>query len=142
MNQDDLVFFNYECGCGEKSETCAAIETAGWISERWNQCFIEARDKKLAELKAGWEKGSAGETRAGGLADSSGHASSGEKALTNGDVVALVKAGLGDEVIVSKVQQAPREALDVSTDALIQLKKDGVSKAILDAMVKKVGQRK
>src|SRR6185503_14363554 len=97
--------------------------------ERWNQCFIEARDKKVAELKAGWEKGAAGETSGGELADYSRHASSSEKELTNGDVVALVKAGLGDEVIVSKVQQAPRETLDVSTDALIQLKNDGVSKA-------------
>lgn len=64
-----------------------------------------------------------------------------EKALTNDDVIALAKAGLGDDVVVSKVQQAPKEALDVSTDALIALKKAGLSKPIIDAMIKRVAQR-
>lgn len=142
MNPDDLAFFTYECGCGEKKEPCAPVVTAGWISERWNPCFVEARDKKLAELKAQWEKGDAAGTTAAAPDKASAPVGAKEKALTNGDVVALFKAGLGEELVVSKIQQAPKETLDVSTDALIQLKKDGISKSILDAMVKKVGQRK
>lgn len=64
-----------------------------------------------------------------------------DKPLSNADVVSLAKADLGDEVVISKIQQAPKEALDVSTDALIALKKQGVSKPVLDAMIKRVSQR-
>lgn len=64
-----------------------------------------------------------------------------EKPLTNDDVIALAKAGLGDDLVVSKVQQAPKETLDVSTDALIALKKAGLAKPIIDAMLKRVAQR-
>jgi len=138
MSTDDLAFFTYECGCGEEKEPCAPVETAGWISERWNQCFVEARDQKLAELRAEWEKG--GQPLKAPVA--AGDSGAGEKALTNDDIVSLSKAGLGDEVIVSKIQQAPREALDVSVEALLKLKKNGLSQPVLDAMVKKVGQRK
>jgi hypothetical protein len=142
MNPEDLAFFTYECGCGEKKELCAPVVTAGWISERWNPCFVEARDKKLAELKAQWEKGDATGTPASASGISPAPQGAGEKVLTNGDIVALFKADLGEELIVSKIQQAQKEALDVSTDSLIQLKKDGIPKSLLDAMVKKVGQRK
>lgn len=68
-------------------------------------------------------------------------AQGGEKALTSADVVAMVKADLGDDVVVAKIRQAPREALDVSSDALVKLKKQGVSKAVLDAMLRRVGAR-
>ena len=61
--------------------------------------------------------------------------------LTNQDVTALATAGLGDDVVVSKIQQAPKETLEVSTDALIALKKAGISKAVIDAMIKRVSQR-
>ncbi|GEM_PF-7080400 len=63
-----------------------------------------------------------------------------EKPLTNDDVIALTKAGLGDDIVVSKIQQVPKETLDVSTDALIALKKD-ISKPVIDAMIKRVSQR-
>jgi hypothetical protein len=64
-----------------------------------------------------------------------------EKALTNNDVVVLAGAKLGDELVVAKIQQAPTEELDVSTDALIALKKAGVGNAIVDAMIKRVAAR-
>jgi hypothetical protein len=66
---------------------------------------------------------------------------SSEKPITNGDVITLAKAGLGDEIVVAKIQQAPAEVLDVSVDSLIQLKKEGLSKPIIDAMIKRAGQR-
>ncbi len=43
-------YFTYECGCGMADAVCAPHMTArsGW---KWNLCFTEARDRKLAELK-------------------------------------------------------------------------------------------
>jgi len=64
-----------------------------------------------------------------------------EKPLTNGDVVELSNSHLGDDIVVAKVRQAPSETLDVSTDALVALKKSGVSNAIIDAMLKRVALR-
>jgi hypothetical protein len=64
-----------------------------------------------------------------------------EKPLANADVIAIAAAGLGDDVAISKIQQAPKEALEVSTDALIALKRAGVSKPVIDAMIKRVAQR-
>jgi hypothetical protein len=139
VDPKDVAFFTYECGCGETKEPCAPVVTAGWTTERWNQCFLDAYNKKLDELKEQWAKEEAAEHVPTASASPSGPI---EKALTNADVVALFKAGLGDELIVSKIQQARTETLDVSVEALIQLKNDGVSKAILDAMVKKASARK
>ena len=64
-----------------------------------------------------------------------------EEALTNSDILAMAKADLGDAVIAARIQQAPQEKLDVTTDALIQLKQQGVSKAVIEAMVKRTAQR-
>jgi hypothetical protein len=64
MNTDDLSFFTFDCGCGEKDKSCSPLTTAGWISERWNPCFQEAYDKKLRELKPQWEKEDAERTAA------------------------------------------------------------------------------
>jgi hypothetical protein len=141
MNPADLAFFTYECGCGDENERCAPVVTAGWISERWNACFIEARDKKVAALNA-QEKADSGGAAAAAPATSPAAPGVAEKPLTNSDIVALFKADLGEGLILSKIQQVPREALDVSAESLIQLKKDGIPKSILDAMVKRVGQRK
>ncbi|MGH9441432.1 MAG: hypothetical protein ACRD16_04095 [Thermoanaerobaculia bacterium] len=69
------------------------------------------------------------------VADKSG------KPLTNADVTALASAGLGDDVIIAKIQQAPKEALDVSTDGLIALKKAGVSKTVIEAMIRRADKR-
>ncbi len=59
------------------------------------------------------------------------------KALTNDDVIKLVKAELGDKVVIDKINSSPGDKLDTSTDALIRLKKAGVSKAVIDAMIKR-----
>lgn len=55
--------------------------------------------------------------------------------LTNADVIALVKAGLDDSTVVAKIRQTGRSAFDTSVDALIELKKAGVSKSVIDAML-------
>ncbi len=59
-----------------------------------------------------------------------------EKPLTNDDVLAMIKAGLGDDLVISKINSARELNLDTSPDALIKLKKSGVSKAVLDAMIR------
>lgn len=49
----------------------------------------------------------------------------------------VVKAEMGDKVIIDKINASPGDKLDTSTDALIRLKKAGVSKAIIDGMIKR-----
>jgi hypothetical protein len=61
MNEKDITKFIYECGCGgrnskRKSEECSPTAMAGFIDTTWNPCYEEARDKKLEELNAKWEK--------------------------------------------------------------------------------------
>jgi hypothetical protein len=85
----------------------------------------------IAALTAGPDEGKAGSHKSGG-----GHASK-QKDLTNADVVSLVKAGLGDKVILDKIHASSGQNFDTSTDALIHLKKSGVSSAIIDAIVKR-----
>ena len=57
-------------------------------------------------------------------------------ALRNDDIVKLVKVGIDDPTIIAKIESAACE-FDTSTDALIQLKKSGVSPAVLKAIVSK-----
>lgn len=73
---------------------------------------------------------------AAGHKSSSSHTSK-QKDLTNADVVSLVKAGLGDRVIIDKIRGSSGEKFDTSADALIHLKKAGVSSAVIDAIVKR-----
>jgi hypothetical protein len=75
-------------------------------------------------------------------ATTGGKESTFEKPLTNDDVIGMFKAGLEDDIILAKIQQAPAEALDASTDALIRLKKEGLSKPVIDAVLRRVSQRK
>lgn len=56
------------------------------------------------------------------------------KVLTNDDVIKMVKEELSEAVIISVVQQSPAN-YDVSPDALIRMKKQGVGNKILEAMV-------
>lgn len=58
-----------------------------------------------------------------------------EKPLTNADVIALVKAGLDDSTVVAKIRQSGRSGFDTSVEGLIALKKAGVSKTVIDAML-------
>jgi hypothetical protein len=55
--------------------------------------------------------------------------------LTNKDVVAMVKAGLDSGTVVAKIRQSGTKGFDTSVDALIALKKAGVPKDIMDAML-------
>jgi hypothetical protein len=59
--------------------------------------------------------------------------------LTNADVLNLAKAGLGDAVIIDKIR-ASNCRFDTSADALVTLKSDGVSSAVLAAMIEKGNQ--
>jgi hypothetical protein len=65
-----------------------------------------------------------------------------EKPLTNSDVMALAQAKVGDDVIILKIQEAQTEVLDVSTNAILALKKEGISGPVIQAMVKRVSARK
>ncbi|OKS88199.1 hypothetical protein [Mucilaginibacter polytrichastri] len=56
--------------------------------------------------------------------------------LTNASLISLHKAGLDDEVIISKIETSPTN-FDVSTDRLIDLKNAGVSNAIIKALIDK-----
>ncbi len=57
-------------------------------------------------------------------------------ALTNKAVIDLHKAGLDDEIILTKIAQS-KCSFDLSTDALIDLKAKGVSPGIIKAMMNK-----
>lgn len=56
-------------------------------------------------------------------------------ALTNEDVVGMVQAGLGESVILASVRTAKATKFDLSPAALIALKKNGVSDAIVSLMI-------
>lgn len=148
VNPADLARFTYDCGCDRESKPNCRPTSSRWMKFRWNTCFLEARDAKLAQLTPTWGQEPAGTAAAAGASApppqsaSQGSQVPAERPLTNADVIALVKLELGDDLVISKIQQAPVEALDVSTDALIKLKGEGVSKAVLDAMIKRAAQRK
>ncbi|PVD51658.1 hypothetical protein DC498_13090 [Terrimonas sp.] len=57
-------------------------------------------------------------------------------ALTNKSIIDLHKAGLGDEIILTKIAQS-KCAFDLSTDGLIDLKSKGVSADVIKAMMNK-----
>jgi hypothetical protein len=56
------------------------------------------------------------------------------KLLTNGDIISLTRAGLSDEVIISTIQRS-QQNFDLAPEALIALKKSGVSNKVIEAMV-------
>lgn len=56
-------------------------------------------------------------------------------ALTNADVIKMVRAGLGDELIVAAIRSAEGRAFDLGPDALIELKSAGVSQRVLMVML-------
>ena len=60
-----------------------------------------------------------------------------ELALTNADVVRLMKLGLGDDVVIAKIHQAAAVNFDLSPDGLAKLKSNGVSKEAITAMLKR-----
>lgn len=56
-------------------------------------------------------------------------------AMTNADVSKLVASGLSDAFVVARIRQSSGRAFDLSPDALIQLKRSGVSEVVLGAML-------
>lgn len=58
-------------------------------------------------------------------------------ALTNEEVVKLVRLDLGDSVVIAKINQAEAVAFKLDTDDLIKLKEQGVPKDVIAAMLKR-----
>ncbi len=56
------------------------------------------------------------------------------EALTNSDVLKMVEAKLGDDLIVGKIRSSPGD-FDTSIDAILKLKAAGASDAVIHAMV-------
>lgn len=59
-----------------------------------------------------------------------------EETLTNADVVMLLDAGLGDEAVIAKIETTDGD-YDTDTSTLLQLRQNGVSSAVIAAMVKR-----
>ncbi len=60
--------------------------------------------------------------------------------LTNKNVIEISKAGLGNSVILSKINSSICK-FDLSTSALIDLKKQGVAEDVINAMLNKSGNK-
>src|ERR1022692_3847474 len=56
------------------------------------------------------------------------------KPISNADVLSMTKSGLGEQTIVLAIQQGPT-AFDTSPQALIELKKGGVTEGVLNLML-------
>lgn len=61
------------------------------------------------------------------------------RALTNADIVSMVQAGLGETVVLATIRTATARAFDVTPTGLIDLKKNGVSDAIVALMIDPAG---
>jgi len=57
-----------------------------------------------------------------------------QEVLTNDSVISMVKAGLPESVIISKISSSPKK-FDTSTDGLIKLKAAKVPDKVIEAMV-------
>lgn len=60
--------------------------------------------------------------------------------LTNKNVVEIAKAGLGNNIIIAKINSSTCK-FDLSTSALIDLKKQGVSPEVISAMMNKTNSK-
>jgi hypothetical protein len=60
--------------------------------------------------------------------------------LTNADIVQMQKAGLSEEVILSKIATSSAN-FSTATQDLIQLKEAGVPDSVINAMVRKTDRR-
>jgi hypothetical protein len=58
-----------------------------------------------------------------------------EEILTNQDVVKLVSAGLGEEVAIAKVREAPKVDFHLAVDDLLSLRQAGVTERVVAAML-------
>jgi hypothetical protein len=60
-----------------------------------------------------------------------------EAPLTNDEIVQLAQAGLGSDVIVAKINEAGSESFDLSTKAMIELRRKKVSQKVIAAMLQR-----
>ena len=74
------------------------------------------------------------------IRDSEGSVWEREAVLTNDEVLSLVKADLGDEIVIAKIKNAPKVQLDVSTAALVILKKAKVSSPVIATMIERAAR--
>lgn len=72
-----------------------------------------------------------------GLVVFASHGLAQEAPLTNADVVKLCKVGIGDEIVIAKINQVKTVNFNMDTDALVSLKENGVSKDVIAAMLKR-----
>jgi hypothetical protein len=77
---------------------------------------------------------------AGALA-AMGAAQGAPKFLTNDDILSMVRAGQDESTVLSAIQTQGTD-FDVSAKALLQLKKNGVPKKVIDAMIGAVKDQK
>jgi hypothetical protein len=68
------------------------------------------------------------------LGEQPARSAAGDAVLQNQDIIKLVKAGLDDAIILAKIAGSKCQ-FDTSTDALIQMKQNGASAAVLKAVV-------
>jgi hypothetical protein len=61
-----------------------------------------------------------------------------EEILTNETVLSMMKAGLGEELVISKIKNS-RNKFDVSVDGILKLKKEGTSEGIIKTMIESSG---
>lgn len=62
-----------------------------------------------------------------------------QEVMNNQTVIALTRAGLGEQVIIAKIR-ASTVQFDMSTDQMIELKRKGVSDNVISAMVEAAGR--
>jgi|GEM_PF-2330474 len=60
-----------------------------------------------------------------------------EEVLSNQSVVKMVAAGLGEEVVIAKVREAPRTDFHLEVDDLVELRKAGVGERVVAAMLER-----
>lgn len=70
------------------------------------------------------------------FAASAGVAQAGQAGgMTNADVIKMVKAGLGESLIIASIRQAEKRAFTLAPDGLVELKIAGVSDNIIHVML-------
>jgi hypothetical protein len=62
------------------------------------------------------------------------HVLAAEEIITNETILTMVKAGLGEELIISKIKTSKNQ-FDVSMDGILKLKNEGVNENIIKAML-------
>jgi hypothetical protein len=60
-----------------------------------------------------------------------------EEILRNNDILKMVSAGLSEEVITTKIREAPQVDFQLTTDDLVALRKAGVSDRVVSTMLER-----